>query len=150
MAGRKQSLFTIGYEGATPDRLAAALREAGVATLIDVRAIAASRRLGFAKRALSERVRAEGIEYVHLRDLGTPKPGREAARRGEIERMRSIFAAHMERPEARDALHQAIELARAASACLLCLERDHDSCHRAIVADAMAARAGFKVVRLVP
>ena len=66
-------LFTIGYEGATQADVIARLKTAGVQTLVDVRAVAASRRAGFSKTILGESLKAEGIGYVHLRGLGTPK-----------------------------------------------------------------------------
>src|SRR5438067_2402107 len=46
-------LSTIGYEGRTVDELIDALEDDGVALLMDVRAIAASRRPGFSKTALA-------------------------------------------------------------------------------------------------
>ena len=75
-------LSTIGYEGATLPEVIAKLRAAGVEVVVDVRAVAASRRAGFSKTVLRASLAAEGIGYEHLRALGTPKPGREAARRG--------------------------------------------------------------------
>jgi uncharacterized protein (DUF488 family) len=143
-------LFTIGYEKATPDGLIATLQAAGVRTLIDVRAVAASRRAGFAKKALAERLQRAGIHYVHLRDLGTPKAGRDAAKADDTPTMRRIFEGHMEKPEAQAALSDAIRIASEAPACLLCLEREHEHCHRAIVSAMMAARAGFGVEPLMP
>lgn len=143
------TLFTIGYEKSTPDAVAAALVAAGVKTLIDVRAVPASRRPGFSKGKLAARMEREHIAYVHLRDLGTPKAGRDAARAGKVETMHRIFHEHMKKPEAQAALLQAITLGETAPACLLCLERSHDDCHRAIVASMMHERAGFAVVPLV-
>jgi uncharacterized protein (DUF488 family) len=145
-----KTLFTIGYEKSTPDALVAALDSAGVRTLIDVRAVAASRRAGFSKRALAERLERAGIVYLHLRDLGTPKAGRDAARAGDTPTMRRIFDAHMEKPEAQAALSDAIRIAKESPVCLLCLERAHDDCHRAIVAEMMRQRGGFRVEPLLP
>ena len=144
------TLFTIGYEKSTPDAFVAALDEAGVKTLIDVRAVPASRRAGFSKNKLAARLEQAGIAYVHLRDLGTPKAGRDAARAGKVETMHRIFHAQMEKPEALLALGQAIDLAKASPACLMCLERSHDDCHRSIVAAMMQERAGFRVMKLAP
>jgi uncharacterized protein (DUF488 family) len=146
----RRSLFTIGYEKATPDSLVAALRTAGVKTLIDVRAVPASRRPGFSKGKLAARLAADGIAYVHLRDLGTPKAGRDAARAGQVEKMHGIFAAHMKKPEALTALDQAVAIAGDSPSCLLCLERSHDDCHRGILAAMMRDRADFTVTPLVP
>ncbi len=83
-----QPLFTVGYEGKTVDELLDALKGAGIELLIDVRAVAASRRPGFSKTALAGALAEQGIDYLHLRPLGTPKAGREAARKGRIAEMR--------------------------------------------------------------
>ena len=66
-------LATIGYEKATLDDVIGRLQAAGVELLIDVRAVAASRRAGFSKTLLAATLQAHGIDYLHLRALGTPK-----------------------------------------------------------------------------
>ncbi|WP_198370827.1 DUF488 domain-containing protein [Roseomonas rosulenta] len=137
---------TIGYEGATPDALIATLRAAGIETLVDVRALANSRRPGFAKGALSAALEAAGIGYLHLRALGTPAEGRAAARAGKPAMMRRIFAAHLAGDEAQAALANVSDLARRRRVCLLCLEADPAQCHRTLVAEAM----GLGVQHLSP
>jgi uncharacterized protein (DUF488 family) len=131
------AVATIGYEGATPDRLVAALKEAGVATLVDVRAIANSRRPGFAKRALSAAMAEVGIGYVHVPALGTPAAGRQAARSGKPEVMRRLFAAHLAGTEPQAALAELHDRARREPVCVLCLEADPRQCHRTLVAEAL-------------
>ena len=116
--------------------------------LIDVRAVAASRRPGFSKTALSNGLRERGIGYLHLRPLGTPAKGREAARAGRVAEMRAIYADQLETPEATVAVEQALDAAREQRAALLCFERDAPCCHRAMLAERMVARAGFEVVDL--
>lgn len=128
---------TIGYEGATPPRLIEALRLAGVATLVDVRALANSRRPGFAKRALSAALAEAGIGYLHLPALGTPPEGRQAVRQGRPEVMHRIFARHLAGTEAQAALAGLSEQARREPVCLLCLEADPRHCHRTLVAEAI-------------
>ena len=127
-------LFTIGYEATTLPEVIGRLRTVGVAVIMDVRAVAASRRAGFSKTMLRESLAAEGIGYEHLRGLGTPKPGREAARKGRVAEMEAIFAEHMRTPEAQDALALAIAIARDRPAALLCFEACAAGCHRRIVA----------------
>src|SRR5258708_28520130 len=100
-------LSTIGYEKAALPDVIGRLKEAGVEVLIDVRAVASSRRAGFSKSVLAASLAVAGIDYVHLRDLGTPKPGRDAARKGHTGEMHAIFAAHMEEPAAQLALAEA-------------------------------------------
>ena len=53
---------TIGYQGATMDSFLQALTEAGVELLVDVRAVAGSRRAGFSKTPLAANLRGAGIE----------------------------------------------------------------------------------------
>jgi uncharacterized protein (DUF488 family) len=128
-------LATIGYEGTTIGTVLSMLRDAGVGLLIDVRAVAQSRKPGFSKRQLAAALDEAGIGYVHLQGLGTPKPGRDAVRAGHPERMEVIFREHMTSDRAQAALAQAKNLVRERHACLLCFERDHTTCHRQLVAE---------------
>ena len=73
-------IFTIGYEATTMAEFLAALNEAGVERVIDVRALPLSRRPGFSKSPLRAALAEAGIDYVHLKALGTPADGRSAAR----------------------------------------------------------------------
>lgn len=141
-------LFTIGYEGATQSDLINRLKAAKVDTLVDVRAIAASRRAGFSKTLLRESLAAAGIDYVHLRGLGTPKAGREAARKGRISEMREIFARHLAEPQAVVEFETLRELTGRKRVALLCFEEDHRGCHRAILAERLAEEAGAGIVNL--
>ena len=138
-------LCTIGYEAAPQAAVIAALRNAGVEVLIDVRAVAASRRAGFSKRVLAASLADAGIDYAHLRALGTPKSGRVAARAGRILEMRAIFEAHLAEPEAEAALAEAISIAAERPSALLCYEADASRCHRRIVAERMVAAAEFGI-----
>ncbi len=138
-------LATIGYEAATQAAVIDKLKRAGVEVVIDVRAIAASRRAGFSKTLLEASLHDAGIDYVHLRQLGTPKPGRDAARKGQTHIMREIFEAHLAEPAAQLQLAQATEIARQRKAALLCYEARACGCHRRIVAERMQEAAPFEV-----
>lgn len=141
-------LFTIGYEGATQAEVMDRLKAAGVRTLVDVRAVAASRRAGFSKTILAESLRANGVDYVHLRGLGTPKAGRDAARKGRIGEMRAIFAAHMAEPQAQLDYARLKALAAEAPVALLCFEAQAAGCHRAVLAERLASEDGATVIDL--
>lgn len=141
-------LLTIGYEGRTVAEFMEALAAAGVELLIDVRAVAASRRPGFSKTALAAGLREQGIDYLHLRPLGTPKAGREAARKGRIAEMRAIYEEQLATPEAALAMEQALGEAEGRRAALLCYEADAAGCHRMIVAERLVERGGFQVRNL--
>jgi uncharacterized protein (DUF488 family) len=123
-------IFTIGYEGATQAEVIAALKEAGVARVIDVRAVPLSRKPGFSKNVLAAGLKEAGIDYVHLKALGTPPAGREAARKGRMEEMRRIFADQLETPEAGMQAAQMVALAEEKPSALLCFERNPAGCHR--------------------
>ena len=141
-------LFTVGYEGEPQAAVIDRLKGAGVEVLADVRAIAASRRAGFSKTVLGSSLAEAGIEYVHLRDLGTPKAGRDAARKGRIDEMRAIFAGHMAEPPSQIAFERLREIAKDRPTALLCFEADHAGCHRAVLAERLAKADGFEVVNL--
>ena len=141
-------LFTIGYEGEPQAAVIERLKAAGVAVLADVRAVASSRRAGFSKTVLGESLGEAGIDYVHLRPLGTPKAGRDAARKGRIDEMREIYAGHMAEPASEAAFQQLRALAAERPTALLCFEADHAGCHRAALAERLAAEDGFEVVNL--
>ena len=141
-------LATIGYETDTQGGVIDRLKAADVELVIDVRAVASSRKAGFSKTLLGNSLKDQGIDYLHLRPLGTPKPGREAARAGRIDEMRRIFDAHLEEPDALLALAQATELAQTKRVALLCYEDDPDCCHRKIVADRIRQTLKCEVVNL--
>ena len=143
-----KALATIGYEDQTQEQLIEKLRRAGVEVLIDVRAVAASRRAGFSKGVLAASLKAAGLDYVHLRQLGTPKPGREAARKGRIAEMHAIYEAHLAEPAAQLELAQAAEIAAGRRAALLCYEADAHHCHREIVAERLCGTLGCAVENL--
>ena len=131
------SLFTIGYEGAVIKDFIETLRAFDIKVLVDIREVPVSRKRGFSKNALAQALEQVKIRYVHLRDLGDPKPGREAARRGDMSAFEKIFREHIRTDKALKALEQARGIAYEDRACLLCFERDYSSCHRNIVAEEM-------------
>ena len=134
-------IFTIGYEKATQPELIAALQAAGVTRVIDVRALPLSRRPGFSKTMLRNGLAEAGIDYVHLRALGTPPAGREAARKGRHAELERIYAAQLELPEAIVAAAEMRDLAAEMPSALLCYERDPKGCHRTLLLREVASDA---------
>jgi uncharacterized protein (DUF488 family) len=132
-------VFTIGYEKATQPELVAALQAAGVARVIDVRAVPLSRKPGFSKNVLAAGLREGGIDYVHLKALGTPPEGREAARKGRYDVLERVYAAQLETPEAAVQAAQLLELAAEKASALLCFERDPAACHRTLLRESVMA-----------
>lgn len=127
------TVFTIGYEGATVAEFVAALQEAGVTQVADVRAIAASRRPGFAKSALAANLAEAGIGYRHLRALGTPKEGRDAAKKGDRATLTRVYAGQLELPEAQAQAEVLKAMVAERPTALVCFERDPAMCHRTLL-----------------
>lgn len=134
-------IFTIGYEATTVGEFLTALSVAGVKRVIDVRAVPNSRRPGFSKTPLRNALAEAGIDYVHLRALGTPADGRAAARAGRHDDLVRIYAGQLELPEAIAEGAQMLDLAGEAPSALLCYERDPAGCHRTLLLSAVAPHA---------
>lgn len=145
-----RTIATIGYQAATMQSFLRSLADAKVDLLVDIRAVASSRRPGFSKTALAANLREAGIDYLHLRSLGTPADGRAAARAGKHEVMREIFLEHMETPAAQSELASLAELATSHRVCVLCFEADPAHCHRSIVVSELGRLMPLSVNHLMP
>lgn len=132
------AIFTIGYEGVTQGDFIATLQAAGVKRVIDVRAVPNSRRPGFSKTPLRNALAEAGIDYVHLRALGTPPDGRAAARAGKHAELERIYAGQLELPEAMAQSAQMLDLAAEQPSAILCYEREPAECHRSLLLDSVA------------
>ena len=138
---------TIGYQEASQAAVLDALRAAGIELLVDVRAVAASRRPGFSKSKLAAGLASVGIQYLHLRGLGTPADGRLAARTGHHAEMRRIYTTHLATAEAQAGLAALSRvIADGTAVCLLCFERRPEHCHRSIITEQL----GMTVDHLLP
>lgn len=134
-------LYTAGYEGTSLDDFVAKLKAAGVTRVVDTRYTPLSRKRGFSKTPLLTRLAEEGIEYVHLKEVGTPKPWRDEYKRtkdfGEMSRK---FDAYLD--ERGESLHRIMELAGEKPTVLICFEADPGRCHRSLVARRIASAFG--------
>jgi len=145
------TFFTVGYEKTQPAAVLGELRRVKVDLLVDTRAVAASRRPGFSKRQLAASLDEAGIAYLHLKKLGTPAEGRQAARAGDLDALWRIYDKHIKTPEAQDALAELLALIKSGErVCLLCYERDPRECHRSRIAALVKKRTRVKVEDLIP
>ena len=148
MAKRK-TLFTIGYEQTPAKSVLDELEQAGIKLLVDVRAVASSRRPGFSKSQLAAGLDERGIAYVHLRGLGTPKEGRLAARSGQYDTLHKIYAKHLKTAQVKEELDELSALVtKSGPVCILCYERDHTHCHRRWIAEIIEDRDDVKIENL--
>jgi uncharacterized protein (DUF488 family) len=146
---RRKKFYTIGYEQTPAKSVLDELEQAGVKLLVDVRAVASSRRPGFSKSQLAAGLDERGIAYVHLRGLGTPKDGRLAARSGDYDTLQKIYAKHLKTAQAKEELDELAALVtKSGPVCILCYERDHTHCHRRWIAEIIEERDGVKIENL--
>jgi hypothetical protein len=126
-----RKVSTIGYEGRSIENFVEEVETAGIECVVDVRELPLSRRRGFSKTALSERLALAGIRYEHERSLGNPKDNRDDFRAGNqraITRYESLLAG-----SAADAIERLRRSIDASNIALLCYERDHSTCHRSCI-----------------
>ena len=149
-SSRKKRLFTIGYQETPPSAVLKELEHAGVKLVVDVRAVASSRRPGFSKNQLAAGLKERGIGYLHLQGLGTPKEGRLAARSGDVKALEQIYAKHLKTDIAKQEMNELSTLiAKAGPVCILCYERDHRECHRRYIAEIIEEKDCVAVENLV-
>ena len=148
-AARPKPLATIGYEQAVQSRVIDELKRASIDILVDVRAVAASRKPGFSKNQLAAGLDEKGIAYLHFQKLGTPKEGREAARSGNMDKLFRIYSKHLKNEGAQEEMDELADLMKSGKrVCILCFERNPDECHRQWIAEAIEERTGAKVTHL--
>ena len=137
-------VYTAGYEGRSFDEFLAALHGESIAVLADVREAPISRKAGFSKSALARSLSDAGVEYVHLRALGCPKPIRDAHKvDGDWARYTRDFLGHLALQQA--ALAELAAVVADRRTALMCYEADFNRCHRTYVARAVAQRTGASV-----
>jgi uncharacterized protein (DUF488 family) len=147
----KAPLFTVGYEQAKPAAVLNEITAAKVDILVDVRAVAASRRPGFSKRQLAASLDEAGVAYLHLQKLGTPAEGRQAARAGDYETLWRVFDKHMKTADAQQQLDELVTLVKSGKRIsLLCYCRDPAHCHRSRISALVKKRTRSRVKDLIP
>jgi len=139
-------IYTIGYEGRSLDDLSQELKSKGIGRLVDVREIARSRKPGFSSSRLAEGLFNNGIEYVHMRLLGSPKALREELKRtGDFNAFAEAYKRHLR--SQRESLALLSKAASEKPTVIMCLERDPAYCHRSIIASELQEQ-GFSVRNL--
>jgi uncharacterized protein (DUF488 family) len=143
-------VFTVGHSTLPIERFLALLQAYGIEQLADVRTVPRSRRNPqFNAETLRDSLRAAGISYLPLRELGglrKPQPDSpNSAWRNESFRG---YADYMQTPEFAAGLARLVELAAQRRLCVMCAEAVPWRCHRSLIADALAVR-GIGVVEIL-
>jgi hypothetical protein len=139
------SVVSVGYERHKDhEAFARHLSDAGIERLIDVRDLPISRRRGYAKTALSEALANVGVEYLHAKALGNPKPFRDLYKSGLVEEGRERYREHLLGEHLPD-LRALVELLREKRCALMCVEHDPSTCHRTVIVEALADELGLQL-----
>ncbi len=155
---------TIGVYGFTAESFLRALREAGVAVVVDVRQRRGVRGSDYAwanaQRLQAALAEAE-IGYQHRRELAPTTELRrlqyeEDDRQGVGKRSRAELAPEYRRRYTAEVLDRAdlwdllAGLPADSASALLCVERDPEACHRSLIAERLATRHRVGVTHLRP
>ncbi len=141
------TFYTLGYEQTEPETFVRLLRKHRVEVLVDIREIPLSRKKGFSKNQLRELLAEEGIDYVHIQRLGSPKDVRH--RLHETGSWWEFVKAYQKVLVNRTVeLDSVIELAKERRICLLCVERRPEDCHRSMVAREIERRSNGSALQV--
>lgn len=145
---KEKTLFTFGYEGLDITTYIARLKEFGIQTVIDVRALPLSRKKGFSKRAFDAALANVGIAYIHVPELGCPMEIRHRFKYdGDWDAYTESFIAYLRTQGT--SVNKLAQTAKTTRACLVCFEADFNVCHRTYVARAARAVGAPKVLHLL-
>lgn len=127
-------LYTTGYEGNTIHDFISKLQENNIQVVIDVREIPISRKKGFSKTVLKDLLHSNEIDYIHYKQLGSPKEIRyQLHEDGNFFVFRNHYLNYLKtRTEELEEIKTIVE---SENSCLLCFEKNARLCHRSIVAD---------------
>jgi uncharacterized protein (DUF488 family) len=133
------AVFTLGHSTLPIERFVALLKVYDIERLVDIRTIPGSRHNPqFNDTALADTLKAEHLEYLHMRALGglrrarkdSPNTGwRNANFRG--------YADYMQTEAFQNALESLIDMSRRKRVAIMCAEAVPWRCHRSLVADAL-------------
>jgi uncharacterized protein (DUF488 family) len=138
-------LGSVGYElHKDPIAFARHVRAAGVERLIDVRELPISRRRGYGKTALGQAMDDAGVEYMHIKVLGNPKPIRDLYKSGKVAEGQRRYEEHL-LGEQRGALEGLVPLLQEKGCALMCVEHNPATCHRTVILDALRSELGIEL-----
>lgn len=130
-------MYTIGYEGRDIKEFTNQLEDLGISTLVDVREVPFSRKRGFSKTPLAQRLSQYGIKYLHFKELGSPRFLRKKVRSdGEYDYFFEHYSKYLESQV--EAMERLCKIVLSSVSCIMCYEKEPTSCHRSIVAQEIA------------
>ena len=143
----KTTLHSIGYETMDPEKFIEKLKRNNINLLIDVREKAISRKRGFSKTILKTALAEASIEYIHMKELGSPSKDRKNLHENNnwAEFSRKYYQ-YLEGKK--DSLVEVCKKAKEKKSCLMCFEREYTKCHRSLITSRIQEMSGIEGVHL--
>src|SRR5215467_4018368 len=144
------AIFTLGHSTLPIERFVAVLQAYGIERLADIRTIPRSRHNPqFNDTTLANSLRAQHLDYVHLRALGGLRHARkDSPNTGWRNESFRGFADYMQTEEFESALEALIRMGKEKRLAIMCAEAVPWRCHRSLVADALSVR-GVPVIEIL-
>jgi len=138
---RDDLLYTVGYEGWEIDNFVSYIKNNKIRCIIDVREIPLSRKKGFSKTALKNRLADAAINYIHMPELGSPRDIRQKLKADRnYEYFFKVFSDYIS--QKKDSIEELYQKIVNEVCCLLCYEHSSSKCHRSIVANEIKSLNG--------
>ncbi len=135
-------MFTIGHSTRTLQEFLEMLKAYQVSFVLDVRSVPRSRHNPqFNKETLPAALKAEGISYVHMPEIGgLRRPSRDSVNTAWRNKSFRGYADFMQTKEFTEQLLHLMALARDKCVAVMCAEALPWRCHRSLIADTLVVR----------
>ncbi|MES2799310.1 MAG: DUF488 family protein [Bacteroidota bacterium] len=139
------TLFTIGYEGVSPEAYLNKLIKNNVHVLVDVRKNALSMKYGFSKSHLKRFCESIGIEYIHLPEVGIQSDKRQTlVTQKDYDLLFEDYKSTC-LPSTQNTQNQILNILKEKHRiALTCFESNICQCHRKPLSEAITQLPGFK------
>ncbi len=85
-----------------------------------------------------------GVEYLHIKALGNPKPFRDLYKSGKVKEGQRCYEEHL-LGERREALEDLVPLLQEKRCALMCVEHNPETCHRMVIFEALQGELGVEL-----
>lgn len=146
-------IYTIGHSTHSIEEFISILKKYKIEVLVDVRSYPGSKYVPqFNKENMKSWVIENGIEYIHMSELGGRRKKNEEIDESLIEGWRKApfrnYAAYTFTDEYDKAIDKVIEMAKSARVCYMCSEAVPWRCHRLLISNTLVSK-GIKVHHII-
>lgn len=126
-------LFTIGYEDKAIDNFISELKNNNIEKVVDVRELPLSRKKGYSKTLFSKLLGKNGIDYIHMKELGSPRELRKKLKKdGDLDYFFMEYRKYLKTQN--DTVNILYKIISREKCCLVCYEDMPRKCHRTEIA----------------